>query len=116
MAYTNVHRGARISPTKVRPLTDLVRGKSLDEAIMLLEMSKKRGAVLIKQALLAAQGNADQDEAEVRSLYVTDCRVDSGPTMKRFQPKDRGRAFEIKKRTGHSTVALGDKPVKKKRK
>ena len=104
MPYTNVHRTARISPTKVRPLADLIRGKRFDEARTQLKLSKKRAAVFLEQALLAAQANADQAEANVRNLVVTDARVDSGPTIKRFQPKDRGRAHPIKKRTSHITV------------
>jgi large subunit ribosomal protein L22 len=106
MPYSNVHRGARISPTKVKPLVDLIRGKKVDEALTQLTMSKRRAAVLVKTALNAAVANADQAEADVRRLIVTDARVDSGPTMKRFQPKDRGRAHAIKKRTSHITVAV----------
>ena len=108
MPYTNIHRGARISPTKARPVADLIRGKSVDEALTLLEVSKKRAAVFIKSALLAAQNNADQDEADTRRLVVTDARVDSGPTMKRWQPKDRGRAHPILKRTSHITVSVDE--------
>lgn len=107
MPYTNVHRGARISPTKARPVMDLIRGKSIDEAMMILEMSNRRAAVFIKQALLAAQANADQvADLQPRDLYISDARVDSGPTIKRFQPKDRGRAHPILKRTSHLTVAV----------
>ena len=108
-AYTNIHYGARISPTKVRPVINQVRGRRIDEAITLMTMSKKRAAVYIKAALTAALANADQAEADVRTLYVTDARVDSGQTIKRFQPKDRGRAHPIKKRTCHITVALGER-------
>ena len=106
MAYMNIHRGARISPTKVRPVARLICGKRIDEAISILEMSKRRGAVLLKQALLAAQANADQAEADVRNLIVTEARVDKGPVIKRFQPKDRGRAHPILKRTSHIVVAV----------
>jgi large subunit ribosomal protein L22 len=106
MPYTNVHRGARISPLKVRPVIDLIRGKRIDEADTILSLSKNRAAVFIRQALLAARANADAAEADIRRLVVVDARVDSGPTMKRFQPKDRGRAHPILKRTSHITVAV----------
>ncbi|MEX2387095.1 MAG: 50S ribosomal protein L22, partial [Phycisphaeraceae bacterium] len=99
---------ARISPTKVRPLVDLIRGKTVDDAITQLKMSKRRAAVFIKTALDAAAANADQAEANVRRLIVTDARVDSGPTMKRWQPKDRGRAHPIMKRTSHITVTVDE--------
>lgn len=108
MPYTNVHRAARISPSKVRPVVNLIRGKRFDEAITQLEMSKLRAAVLVKAALKAAYSNADQAEANVRNLIVTDARVDSGPTMKRWQPKDRGRAHQILKRTSNITVAVAE--------
>mgnify|MGYP002625638227 FL=1 len=84
----------------------LIQGKSVAEAMAILDLSKRRAAVLIRQALLAAQASADQAEVDVRTLVVTDARVDSGPTMKRFQPKDRGRAHAIKKRTSHITVGV----------
>ncbi|MFA9479023.1 50S ribosomal protein L22 [Phycisphaerales bacterium AB-hyl4] len=109
MPYTNVHRAARISPTKARPLADLIRGKRYDEAVTQLELSKRRGAVLMKAALIAAYANADQAEANTRRLVVTDARVDSGPTMKRWQPKDRGRAHPIMKRTSHITVTVDER-------
>ncbi len=108
MAYSNIHRGARISPTKVRPVLDLIRGKVAGEALTILEMSTKRAAVFIREALKAAIANADQAEADVRNLYVSHAAVDSGPTIKRFQPKDRGRAHPIKKRTSHITVAVDE--------
>ena len=107
-AFTNVHRGARISPTKVRLVIDLVRGRNLEDALAVCELSKQRAAVFVKQSLLAAQGNAEQAEADTRRLKVTDARVDSGPTLKRFQPKDRGRAHAILKRTSHITIGLDE--------
>lgn len=112
MAYTNVHRGARISPTKVRALVTMIRGKRIDQAETALRFSKRRGAVLVLAALKAAINNAEQAEANTRLLVVSDARVDSGPTMKRFQPKDRGRAHQILKRTSHITVAVDVKKAK----
>jgi len=109
MPYSNIHRGARISPSKVRPVIDLIRGKRVDEADTILQMSKRRAAVFIRAALSAARANADQAEVDLRRLVVTDARVDSGPTMKRFQPKDRGRAHQILKRTSHITVTVDAK-------
>lgn len=110
MAYKNIHRGARISPTKVRPVCDLIRGKSYDQAITQLQLSKLRAAVLVKAALEAAASNADAvDGVQPRDLIVSDARVDSGPTMKRWQPKDRGRAHPILKRTSNITVAVAER-------
>lgn len=106
MAYTNVHRMARISPKKAQLVMSMIRGKSLAEALDILEANKRRAAVLIRQSLLAAQANADQAEADVRRLKVVQARVDAGPTIKRFRPKDRGRAHPILKRTSHLTVGV----------
>ena len=58
MAFTNVHRGVRISPKKVMPLIPLIRGMRIDEAVTMLTFSKRRAAVFIKQALLAAKAGA----------------------------------------------------------
>ena len=106
MNYSNTHYAARISPTKVRPVVNLIRGKSANDSLTILRMCKKRAAVFIRQALLAAIANADQAEVDVRRLVVSQAHVDQGPTFKRFQPKDRGRAHPIKKRTSHITVAV----------
>ena len=109
MPYTNTHRMARISPQKARLVMDLIRNQPVDRAITTLDLSKKRAAVLIKSALNAAIANADQAEANVRRLVVSDARVDEGPTIKRFQPKDRGRAHAILKRTSHLTVGVSER-------
>lgn len=110
MPYTNVHRTARISPTKARLVAELIRGKRVEEALTALGTCKRRGAAFFTQALNAAIANADDvDEIDMRNLWVTDARVDQGPTMKRWQPKDRGRAHPIHKRTSHITVTVDTK-------
>ena len=88
---------------------ELIRVKKVDQALAVLQLSKKRAAVLIRQALRSAIANADQAEVDIRRLVVTDARVDQGPIMKRWQPKDRGRAHPIWKRTSHITVAVDQK-------
>jgi len=85
---------------------NLIRGRDINEALAILEHSTRRGAVFIRQALLAAQANADQAEVNASRLFVSDARADSGPTIKRFQPKDRGRAHPILKRTSHITIGV----------
>ena len=109
MAYTSKYRMARISPTKARPVMDMIRGKRIDEAQTILAMSKLRAAAMIKGVLASGVANADQAEVNLRTLYVSDARADAGPTMKRFQPKDRGRAHPILKRTSHLTIAVDSK-------
>jgi large subunit ribosomal protein L22 len=113
MPFTSTHRFARISARKARLVADLIRGKSVDQALTALTFSKKRAAVLVGKTLRSAIANADQAEADVRSLVVTEARVDEGPTMKRFQPKDRGRANPIMKRTSHISIAVDQGKPKK---
>jgi large subunit ribosomal protein L22 len=100
------HRG---SPRKARLVADLIRGKSFEEADNLLRFSTKRAAVNVRKALMAAFAEADRAEADANMLFVVESRVDAGPTIKRFQPKDRGRAHQILKRTSHVTIGLEEK-------
>jgi len=109
MAYQATHRFARISPQKARLVADMIRGRDYDDALALLQFSKKRAAVFIQRVLESAQANADQAEADVRSLFVSEVFVNEGPTIKRFQPKDRGRAHPILKRTCHISVAVDER-------
>ena len=110
MPYTNTHRGARISPTKARLVAQLIHGKSVFDAMNVLTLSKKRAAVMLKNCLHAARSNAQAldslSDREALAMIITEARVDSGPTMKRFQPKDRGRAHPILKRTSIITVTV----------
>ena len=112
MPWTASHKYARISPRKARLVVDMIRGKKVADAMNLLRFTRKRAAVFIHQVLRSATANADEQEADVASLVVTQCRVDPGPTMHRFQPKDRGRAHPIKKRSSHIIVTVDDGKAK----
>jgi large subunit ribosomal protein L22 len=109
MAYKATHRYARIAPRKAQLVADLIRGRRVDDALTQLELSKKRAAWYFKTVLKSAIANAEEADADVRSLYISESRVDAGPTMKRFQPKDRGRAHTILKRSSHLVVAVDEK-------
>lgn len=100
------HRG---STQKARLVADLVRGKGVDEALNLLTFTHKRAAVNIKKALDAAIADAELSNADVTSLVVTESRVDEGPQIKRFRPKDRGRAHKIIKQTSHITIGVEER-------
>jgi len=104
------HRYARISPRKARLVTQLITGRHVDQALELLKFTRKRACVMVDKVLRSAMANADEQEADVRRLYVHEARVDEGPTIKRFRPKDRGRAHPIFKRTSHIVVAVGEGP------
>lgn len=106
MAYEAKYRFARISPRKARLVMDLIRGRKVDDALNLLAFSKKRAAVMIDKVLRSAVANAAEQEADADDLIVKACWVDDGPVIKRFQPKDRGKAYPINKRTSHLVVSL----------
>jgi len=103
------HRFARIAPRKARLLIDLIRGKACDDALAVLQFSPQRAAAMISKVLKSAMANADEQEADMTRLFVSEARVDGGPTMKRWQPKDRGRAHPIMKRTSHMIVTVRER-------
>lgn len=109
MSYSASHRFARISPRKARLVVDMVRGLNIEEAIATLDFSKRRGAYFLSGVLKSAIANAEENEADVSKLFVESTWVDAGPTIKRFQPKDRGRAHPIWKRTSHIHVQVAER-------
>ncbi|MCP4758574.1 MAG: 50S ribosomal protein L22 [Planctomycetes bacterium] len=109
MKHQASHRFARIAPRKARLVADLIRGLRVDDAMNELEFSKKRAAWYLKAVLKSAIANAEERDVDVTSLVVAESRVDEGPTIKRFQPKDRGRAHPIRKRTSHLHIVLGER-------
>jgi len=109
MSYQASHRFARIAPRKARLVADLIRGMSVDDAMTELQLSKKRAAWYLRAVLKSAIANAEEKDADVSSLFVSESRVDEGPTIKRFQPKDRGRAHPINKRTSHLHVSVDER-------
>lgn len=103
-------RGARLSAQKARLVADQVRGKAVAEALDILAFSPKKAAALIKKVLESAIANAEHnDGADVDELKVSTIFVDEGLTMKRIQPRAKGRADRICKRTCHITVKVADK-------
>jgi large subunit ribosomal protein L22 len=110
MSYEAKHRFARIAPRKARLVMDLVRGRDVEDALAMLRFSKKRASVYIEKVIRSAVANAIEQEAPARNaLYVREARVDAGPIIKRFQPKDRGKSHPIMKRTSHLVVALDER-------
>ena len=105
-------RYIRISPMKARRVVDLIRGKSTGEALEILRFAPQAASEpvskLVKSAIANARVKADQagERFDEQDLVVSAAFVDEGPTMKRFQPRAQGRAFQIKKRTSHITVVL----------
>ncbi len=106
MAWNAKHRYARISARKARLIADMIRGRDVQDALNVLKFTPNRAAPMISKVLASAIANANEAEADVEELYVSEARVDEGPTMKRWRPKDRGRAHPIMKRTSHIVVAV----------
>ncbi len=109
MAWTAIHRYARISERKVRLVADMIRGLPCDQAVEILRFTHKRAAVMVDRVLKSAMATANEQEATMNKLVVSEARVDGGPIIKRFRPKDRGRAHSIQKRTSHIVVAVDEK-------
>lgn len=106
-------RHIRISPRKVRIVIDLVRGKSVTEALALLRFIPKRASEPIAKVIKSAAANAEHNfSLNKDNLVISQCFVDQGPTMKRFHPHQRGQAFPILKRTSHITVMVKEKEAK----
>ena len=108
MQVTARMRYLQASPQKVRLVADQVRGKSVEEASLILRFSRKQAARPLAKLLRSAIANAEHgDEAiDIDRLYVKEIQVDGGPTLKRIRPQPMGRAFRILKRQSHVTIKL----------
>ena len=100
----------RISPRKVRQVVDLVRGKSVDEALAILKFTPKRASVPVAKVIHSAAANAEHNyDLDRGNLFIAAAYVDQGPTLKRHQARAYGRANIIRKRTSHITVVVQEK-------
>lgn len=100
---------APMSARKVRLVTALVAGRDVQEALDVLKFTRKRAATMVNQVLKAAIADADEQQADVDRLYIREARVDDAGVRlgtKRFEEKDRGRAYEIRQRACHIHVIL----------
>jgi large subunit ribosomal protein L22 len=104
--YTATHKFARISPRKARLVADMVRGKNVDEALLILKYNIKRGSAFIVKVVESAIANAEVQKVDADTLKVSKIVVDGGPIIKRWSPRAMGRATPINKRTSHICVEL----------
>ena len=107
--WTAKHRYARISSRKVRLVTGLIADRDVNEALVVLRHTHKRASGMVLNVLKSAMANADEQEARMDRLVVCEARADCGPTIKRWRPKDRGRAHPIMKRTSHIVVSVEER-------
>jgi large subunit ribosomal protein L22 len=110
MEVRAVGKYLRVSSQKARLVADMVRGRKVDEALILLRYTPKKSGRLITKILRSAMANAENTSAgDLDKLYVKTITVDQGPRLKRFQPRSMGRANRIIKPSSHITVILDEK-------
>lgn len=103
-------RYARISPRKVKIVLDLIRGKDAEEAMGILKNTRKAASEYLIKLLASAMANAEVNfEMDKSKLYVSECFVCPGPTLKRLMPRARGSADRILKRTSHMTIVVKER-------
>ena len=99
-----------VSPSKVRIVLNIIRGKDYNEAVAILKNMPNVGAEYSVKVLESAGANAENNLGMNKAnLYVAECYADGAATLKRYQPVSKGRAHSIKKRTSHITIILDEK-------
>ena len=97
----------RIAPRKVQIVLDLIRNKPADEAMAILKYTPKAACEPLAKLLKSAMANAENNNnMDVSRLYVAECTVSQGPTLKRIRPRSKGRAYRINKKTSHINLVL----------
>ncbi len=105
-----VTRHVRITPRKARLVIDLVRGKPVEQALVVLDLTAKKAATIVAKTLRSAVANAaDTQNVDIDKLYVKKATVDDGPTWYRWRPRAQGRATPVRKRTSHITVVVDER-------
>ncbi len=103
-------RNAKISAQKARLVVDQIRGLPVERAVEMLRFSNKKAAHIVGKVLNSAIANAEHNEgADIDELVISTAFVDEGPTYKRIQPRAKGRANRILKRTSHISVAVSER-------
>jgi large subunit ribosomal protein L22 len=108
--FTARHRFAHITARKARYVADLIRGRTVNEALELLQFTPNRGAAFYGKVLRSAVANASHDETvNMNRLFVSECRADDGPLLQgrmRYRPGPQGRAMPFSKRLSHLVVRV----------
>ncbi|MFP7762187.1 50S ribosomal protein L22 [Marisediminicola sp. LYQ134] len=105
-------RHIRVTPTKARRVVNMIRGKQATEALAILKFAPQGASEpvfkLVASAMANARVKADASNSYLNDddLFISSAYVDEGATLKRFQPRAQGRAFQILKRTSHITIVL----------
>jgi large subunit ribosomal protein L22 len=109
MEVRAVAKDTRISPRKIRPLLDMVRGKSVEDTLTILKFTPTPTARAIAKVVKSAAANAENNlQMDPAGLRVVSIFADEAPTLKRFRPRARGRTSPIAKRSSHITVVVAE--------
>lgn len=109
-------RFVRVSPRKARRVIDLVRGRSVADALDILRWAPQAASEPVAKVIASAAANAQNNNGlDPSTLVVATVYADEGPTAKRIRPRAQGRAFRIRKRTSHITVVVESRPAKDQR-
>lgn len=107
MAVVATAKGVRISPRKVAVVAALVRGRSVADALTILEHTPRRSAVAVAKVVKSAQANADHNHRyKPATLQITTISVTPGPRLKRYRPASHGRALPFERKTAHIRVVV----------
>jgi large subunit ribosomal protein L22 len=113
---TAVAKYVGISASKARRVINLIRGKSVEEALDILRWAPQSASEPVSKVIASAAANAQNNSGlDPRSLVVATVYADEGPTAKRIRPRAQGRAFRIRKRTSHITVIVESRPPRDQR-
>jgi large subunit ribosomal protein L22 len=109
MEVKAVAKDTGISPRKVRPIVDMIRGKKVDEALTMLRFAPTPAARIVAKVVKSAAANADNNfQMEPAGLKIVGVFADEARTLKRFRPQPRGRASPILRRSCHITVIVAE--------
>ena len=107
MAVKAVAKGVKLSPRKVAVVAALVRGRSVEDALVILEHTPRRSALAVKKVIASARANADYNHGyKPASLQITEISVTPGPRIKRYRPAAHGRALPYQKKSSHIRVVV----------
>jgi large subunit ribosomal protein L22 len=113
---TAIARFVRVSPRKARRVIDLVRGRSVADALDILRWAPQAASEPVAKVIASAAANAQNNNGlDPATLVVATVYADEGPTAKRIRPRAQGRAFRIRRRTSHITVVVESRPAKDQR-
>jgi large subunit ribosomal protein L22 len=116
MSVVSINKGVRISPRKVTVVAALIRGRTVTDAMTILEHTPRRAALAVKKTVRSAQANAEHNHNyKPNTLFITEISVTPGPRFKRFRAAARGRALKYQHKTSHIRVVIdGEQRVSKK--